>query len=99
MNSNELRDDLAKLHAELSKAGSLDAETRRLLAEINSDIARLVEPAAGGAGGAGAVAAQRSDAAAPSARLEGFAVQFEADHPALAANIRRFVDLLAKAGV
>jgi hypothetical protein len=40
-------------------------------------------------------------AAAPSLpdRLEKIAVQFEADHPTLAASSRRLVDLLGKVGL
>jgi hypothetical protein len=32
-------------------------------------------------------------------RLERLAVQFEADHPTLAASSRRLIDLLGKAGL
>jgi len=32
-------------------------------------------------------------------RLEGLAVGFEADHPALAASLREFIDLLGRAGL
>ena len=32
-------------------------------------------------------------------RLEVLAVRFEADHPALAASLRRLVDLLAEVGI
>jgi hypothetical protein len=35
----------------------------------------------------------------PAQRLERVAVQFEADHPAIAANVRRLVELLGRAGV
>jgi hypothetical protein len=92
MDAEELRETHARLHAELAKAGQVDPESRRILAEIMQDISRLIDapetatppPTAG----AGAVE-----------RLETVAVQFEAGHPALAANIRRFVDLLSKAGV
>jgi hypothetical protein len=32
-------------------------------------------------------------------RLEEMAVQFEADHPSLAASLRQLTDLLGKAGI
>jgi hypothetical protein len=32
-------------------------------------------------------------------RLESLAVRFEADHPGLAATLRRLIDLLGKAGI
>jgi hypothetical protein len=100
MDAEELRATHAKIHAELGNAGQLDPESRRILAEIMQDISRLI-----------AVPPQQTPLAAPAAspapspapgavdRLEAVAVQFEAGHPALAANIRRLVDLLSKAGV
>ena len=35
----------------------------------------------------------------PAIRLERIAVQFEAGHPAIAASVRRLVELLGKAGI
>ncbi len=84
MDSNELHETLARLHQELAATASVDAETRALLGEIVADIGRLNSPAA---------------APSPASRLEGVAVQFEADHPALAASLRRLIDLLGQAGV
>jgi hypothetical protein len=83
MDTRSLRDHLTQLRAELVASGSIDPETRVLLDDIARDIERLSE----------------SPGASPAARLEGIAVRFEADHPAIAANIRRLVDLLGKAGV
>jgi hypothetical protein len=114
MDAEELRETHARLHAELAKAGQVDPESRRILAQIMQDISRLIDapptatppPTAGAdpdpdaAAGAGA-SADAGAGVGPGAveRLETVAVQFEAGHPALAANIRRFVDLLSKAGV
>ena len=92
MDAKELRETLAKLHTELSNAGPVDTETRKLLSEIMIDIGRLTELP----GGSRLNAAQGQS---PADRLEGIAVQFEADHPAFAASIRRFVDLLGKVGM
>ncbi len=36
---------------------------------------------------------------ANTSRLEALAVRFEADHPALAATLRRLVDLLGEVGI
>jgi hypothetical protein len=67
-----------------------------LLDEVMKDIQRLMEPAR-------AVAAPAESRAAANAtvaeRLENIAVQFEADHPTLAASSRRLVDLLGKVGL
>jgi Domain of unknown function (DUF4404) len=91
MDTKALRDHLAQLHTELGAITSVDPETRLLLGDIMRDIVRLTEtPGAAG---------QPLPGGAPAERLEGIAVQFEADHPAFAANIRRLVDLLGKLGV
>jgi hypothetical protein len=90
MDLDVLREQLAQLHEELRDANHVDPAVRRLLGEIMRDIARLgEEPAA---------AAVSSDPSLPD-RLEKIAVQFEVDHPALAASTRRFIDLLGKAGI
>lgn len=91
MDTQSLRDHLTQLRTELGASASVDQETRLLLGDIMRDIIRLTEtPGA---------AVQVPPGAAPAERLEEIAVQFEADHPAFAANIRRLVDLLGKLGV
>jgi hypothetical protein len=91
MDTQSLRDHLTQLRAELGASASVDQETRVLLGDIMRDIIRLTEsPGAD---------AQALPGGAPAERLEGIAVQFEADHPAFAATIRRLVDLLGKLGV
>jgi hypothetical protein len=95
MDSQELRDQLNRLHVELSSAHRADPQNRELLADVMQDIKRLLEPS-GVAAPAGAAA---PGAASIAERLEGLAVQFEADHPALAVSTRRFIDLLGKVGV
>jgi hypothetical protein len=98
MDHQALRDQLTRLHRELGAARSVDPQSRQLLVEIMHDITRLTE-APDGATGANPPAAAKPGAAGLPDRLEGVAVQFEADHPALAASVRRFVDLLGKAGL
>jgi Domain of unknown function (DUF4404) len=94
MDPNSLRDQLAKLQEELRRANHVDSHSSRLLGEVMDDIKRLIE--------------RTSDTAAPPVstdamslhdRLERIAVQFEADHPTLAASSRRLVDLLGKVGL
>ncbi|MDP9013712.1 MAG: DUF4404 family protein [Pseudomonadota bacterium] len=94
MEPNVLRDQLMKLHEELSLVNHIDPHSQQLLGEIMGDIKRLTEPADAATAALG-TAAPRSLAD----RLEKIAVQFEADHPTLAASSRRLVDLLAKAGL
>ena len=86
MDTDELRDTHARLHAQLADAPQVDPESRRILADISKDIARLIETPAEPALGA-------------FERVEEVAVRFEAGHPELAATLRRLVDLLSKAGV
>jgi hypothetical protein len=101
MDPNVLRDQLSQLHAELGNVQHVDPQSKQLLVEVLKDIQRLLEQ-------------QRADAASPTVpfqpgpapanaslpdRLEKIAVQFEADHPTLAASSRRLIDLLGKAGL
>jgi hypothetical protein len=91
MGNDSLRERLEQLHAELSAAHRSDPETHRPLGEILPEIKRLtLDPEATGSVGAEASLPQR---------LEQVAVQFEADHPALAGSLRRIIDLLGEIGI
>jgi len=94
MDPNALRDQLAKLHEELGKIRQVDPKSSHLLAELLQDIQRLLEQQRAIAAPSPAPA----NASLPD-RLEKVAVQFEADHPTLAASSRRLIDLLGKAGL
>jgi Domain of unknown function (DUF4404) len=90
MDNNSLRELLAKVHAELSEALRADPKSRETLSDMMKDINRLMdEPADAAASPHGSL---------PD-RLERIAVQFEADHPTLAASARRLVDLLGEVGI
>jgi hypothetical protein len=87
---NSLEQSLAELHAKLASASRLDEGSRKLLHDVLHDIERLSrEPH------------QSRQAPAPGTthRLETLAVDFEADHPSLAASLREFIDLLGRAGL
>jgi hypothetical protein len=88
MDANTLRERLAKLHAELDDAHREDPATRQSLGEILPDVKRAVDQAGG----------EAIDKTLPD-RLERVAVQFEAQHPTLAASARRLVDLLSEVGI
>jgi len=95
MDPNVLREQLMKLHEELGLVKRIDPRSAQLLGEIMEDIKRLTQqspevPASG------LPAASRPSLPA---RLEAIAVQFEAQHPTLAASSRRLVDLLGNAGL
>jgi hypothetical protein len=87
--ATELKDWLAALHAELARTGSIDdPELRQRLIELLGDITRLL--------GKPATAGEQHSLIE---QLDGLAVQFEVEHPALGSAIRQVVDALAKAGI
>jgi hypothetical protein len=84
--NEDLRRTLARLHAELGSASSMDEESRRLLQEVMRDAERLrtqsnLKPHSVGD------------------RLEAMAVRFETDHPTLGTAIRELMRILESAGV
>jgi hypothetical protein len=91
MDENTLRERLAKLHAELANAHRENPATRQSLGEILPDVKRMVDEPAGAADAS-------VDKTLPD-RLERVAVQFEAEHPTLAASARRLIDLLSEVGI
>jgi hypothetical protein len=86
MEPENLRDHLTQLHDELHSARPDDPQTDRLRGEMLADVQRALQ-------GPGEVDESFSE------RLERAAVQFEANHPTLAASSRRLIDLLGKAGM
>ena len=90
MDKNSLRDHLAKLHAELADAHQADPKYRESLTEMMQDINRLIDKPTD---------LSSSPHGSLPDRLERVAVQFEADHPTLAASARRLVDLLGEVGI
>jgi hypothetical protein len=86
MDPENLRDELNKLHEELHGTRPDDPNTDRLRGEVLEDVKRALQSPHG-------VDGSFAD------RLERAAVQFEADHPTLAASSRRLIDLLGKAGM
>ena len=90
MSDENLRELLTRVHEHLAKAGSIDQDSRALLATVVRDIERTLHK-----GGAGAAA----KAAENAPRLEALAVQLETQHPALVGVLREVVDLLGKAGI
>ena len=87
MDEKTVRERLAKLHAELDQAHRANPAAREGLNSILPDVKRMSE-----------TGIEDADTAMP-ARLEQVAVQFEADHPALAGSVRRIVDLLGEVGI
>ena len=90
MNKNSLRDLAAKLHDELEEALRADPKSRERLSDMMKDINRLIDKPAD---------LPPSPHGSLPDRLERVAVQFEADHPTLAASARQLVDLLGEVGI
>jgi hypothetical protein len=90
MAQDNLRDHLAKLRAQLTDAPEADPDHKQSLRDAMQDIHRMIEKPADGSAPA--------DPSLPD-RLEKIAVQFEADHPTLAASARRLVELLGEVGI
>ena len=88
MSEESLREMLARVHERLSQAGSVDAESRKILGALVRDIDRALGEEAGAAPVRGHVP-----------RLESLAVRFQTDHPGLAELLRQIVDALGKAGI
>jgi Domain of unknown function (DUF4404) len=89
MEPTTVRERLAKLHADLADAHEENPATRQSLGEILPDVKRMVDQPAGG---------PPADKTLPD-RLEKVAVQFEADHPKLAASARSLIELLSEVGI
>jgi len=88
MDEDTLRRQIAKLHADLDQAHQDNPDTRESLSDILPHIKRMADqPQSGPAD------------ASLTYKLEKVAVQFEADHPTLAASARRLVELLGEAGI
>ena len=90
MDKNSLRDLVTKLHGELAEALRADPKSRERLSDMMKDINRLIDKPAD---------LSSSPHGSLPDRLERVAVQFEADHPTLAASARRLVDLLGEVGI
>ena len=90
MDKDSLRGLVSKLHSEMTDALRADPKSREQLSEMMQDINRLIDKPAAAPGAA--------HGSLPD-RLERIAIQFEADHPTLAASARRLVDLLGEVGI
>jgi|SRR5450631_3016106 hypothetical protein len=99
MDTDALRDQLMKLHQELGVARRVDPRSQQLLGEIMEDIKRLMDQDKASAVAGTPSPDRPATARSLPDRLEKIAVQFEVDHPTLAASSRRLVDLLGKVGL
>ena len=90
MDTNSLRALLTKLHAQMTEALRADPKSMQSMNDTMQDLHRLIDASAG---------TESAPNGSIPERLESIAVQFEADHPTLAASARRLVDLLGEVGI
>jgi hypothetical protein len=99
MDPTLLREHLTKLHEDLRAAPRVDPESNRLLGELLEDIKQLLARSAAPDARTPEAADTAATPASLSDRLEKIALLFAVDHPTLAANSRRLVDVLGKMGL
>lgn len=87
MDKTRLQALLTELHRELSAAGSVDAESRRLIDQVLVDIRQLTPESA------------EPPADDPAAQLREAALRIEAEHPRLSTALGQLADTLAKLGI
>jgi hypothetical protein len=95
----ERAQQLARLAVDRARAGKLGMKRGELLSTLLADITRLLATTRPAPSDSATIQAERDRHSALTERLDGFAVQFEAEHPALSAALRRVVDALGKAGI
>jgi hypothetical protein len=88
MPTEQLRETLEKLHGELDKTDSLDAESRRLLVDVLRDIESLI----------GDEAHEHTQESLLD-RLRSATGEFEESHPALTEAVGRVADVLSGMGI
>jgi hypothetical protein len=87
--NEELQKQIATLHASLQRLerDRIDGRTRAGLMLVLGDLTRLLGHSSA------------SEDQPITERLEGLAIQFEAEHPAVGVAVRQLIDALAKAGI
>jgi hypothetical protein len=88
--NQDIQQHIASLHERLARLdrAAVDARTRESLLLLLSDLTRLL----------GTPSLDDEDQPLTE-RLEGLAVRFEAEHPAVGHAVRQLIDALAKAGI
>lgn len=90
MTTEQMKETLRRLHAELESGASPDPELRALLQTLEQDIHALLEPPAD---------VPPADAAGVTDSIESAAVRFEVDHPSLAPALRQVGEALSRMGM
>jgi Domain of unknown function (DUF4404) len=89
MKTNQIKDTLRRLHADLDARNVVDPELRGLLHTLDADIHKLLNE-------------RRADEAATENlvdRLEAFEAEFATEHPTVERFVRELIDALARMGI
>jgi hypothetical protein len=90
MEKDRLREDLERLHQELSRSESVDAASRGLLVDLLHDIEAVLERSEDETGESGDSLIQR---------LRETTGHFEESHPTLTELVGRIADVLSRLGI
>ena len=90
MSQNELHQSLEKMHEELHKVSSIDAESKNILLQISNDIKKLLEDSEE------KVIEEKDDLIS---NLKETAANFESEHPDLAESIHLVIHTLSNMGI
>ena len=89
MRTNQIKDTLRRLHADLDARNVVDPELRALLAKLDADIHKLLDSGNGSS----------SDSGSLVERLEALESDFASEHPAIERFARELIDALGKMGI
>ena len=89
MKTNQIKDTLRRLHADLDARNVVDPELRELLADLDADIHKLLERGEDSA----------PDSASLVERLESIETEFATEHPTIERFARELIDALGKMGI
>lgn len=90
MTTEQMKETLRQLHAELESGATPDPELRALLETLERDIHGVLDQPAD---------APPADAAGVTDSIESAAVRFEVDHPTLAPALRQVGEALSRMGM
>ncbi len=89
MSAGDIKDTLARLHAELEDAPKVDEDLKQLLLNVDADIHQLLEQED----------RQVHEVTGMADRLEGMAADFAAQHPTTERFFREIIEALGRMGI
>jgi hypothetical protein len=89
MPGSDIKDTLARLHAELENASEVDEDLRRLLRDVDADIHTLLDEETH----------EAREVHGITERLEEMAAEFAAQHPHTERFFREIIEALGRMGI